>query len=1296
MAPAHEDRPPEHSAGDHGESPARLRQPSRQPSRARENASTTYGSSRGDTVFTDGDASAAAPGTSADGHERKPWLKRVAARLGLDMPTLKMMLKGSLPPIIAISMLQSRAATAYFSSIGYEVSIISVLAVAILPRGKYLQTLVLNLTAIATGTALAMLVLWCGVQARLHTSSLPPQTATTTSDTTTGPPRRLPYNGSQSTVCALWLFFSIWLVNLVRAKAPSFNIPTILFSILVDIACMNGPQLGSTAAAWVLVRRLLTSMLAALAIATVVSLLIFPVSSRGVVVRQLGAGVGLLRKAVRLQGEYLRGLENVDMFALRTVETSVGGGVVRAGDRVCGATQSETDDDGGDRSEQRRWMGLRRRKRKARRKLRKEQKKMESPASDNMGMEREQEVALDLKRTVLQLRGLSGKLQSDIGFAKNEVGWGKLSPRDLGEVFKYFRAIFIPVMGMATIMDVFRRTAERRGWITDEDEETPVEVIEEKWEERRLWNGLMRELHEPFAILSEAIDQGLEHAALQLEIVRRTKGSRKRNAAAKKVPSASADVEARAGETAPGESEFSRNIEEKLQRFYKCKGDTIRYWAKERGLSADSDGGRPGTANMDFRWRSQGQLYVLLYLEQLMQATGEAVHDLVLFADAKVADGTMSSKRLLVPGLHQMRKWASSVLGRRGASRDPTAQESSDVMDQGGIVVHLGPGFARRRDLEHLPPESAWERLGDGVRVLSALLSSEASAFGIRVACATMTVAIVGFVETTQVFFQEHRLVWAMIVIAMGMTQTSGQSIFGFLCRVGGTVVAMLSSFIIWYMVGEQPAGVIVMMWLFTFVDYYFFLKYPRFVPATMLIIFTQVLIIGYELQVGVIGIRASEALGTIYYPTYLLAPYRVAAVAGGCLVAFFWTVFPSPLTDRTWLRRDLSATLYLLANYFSAISQTIRVQLDEEEAQKQWKQPQQLLEEETEQPPPQLEVASPAHHLAKVRHKIFGKLMLLLPSLESHSDWQSWEPTIGGRFPREVYDDILLRSNRILNYLTLMSYTATRSPHSGPSASSRPSSADERWVRTLRAVLDEVQPAHHQIVSTLALLSNALLSGQSLPPFIQMPSLYGVRNPRLPGDRPAGGGGCLHHTHPGRPCPWASPFSSSSGAAVTGTDDDDDDEDVGGNLADMLDPRNVEQRGYTEFAVMQVCSTLVRDDLQALVRAVERLVGVVDFSYRVDTGAGDPLDGVKAAGKREGGKEKSTQQQQQQRQQQQQQRQQQQRQQQQESSKRGVRRRRRRGTMVSTAVDDSGSSSSSDMDSIRQRWPSRTSAGAG
>lgn len=55
----------------------------------------------------------------------------------------------------------------------------------------------------------------------------------------------------------------------------------------------------------------------------------------------------------------------------------------------------------------------------------------------------------------------------------------------------------------------------------------------------------------------------------------------------------------------------------------------------------------------------------------------------------------------------------------------------------------------------------------------------------------------------------------------------------------------------------------------------------------------------------------------------------------------------------------------------------------------------------------------SPANRLRKVRQKIFGKLILLLPSLEQHAGWQKWEPNIGGRFPRKAYNDIILRSSR-------------------------------------------------------------------------------------------------------------------------------------------------------------------------------------------------------------------------------------------------------------------------------------------
>jgi len=88
---------------------------------------------------------------------------------------------------------------------------------------------------------------------------------------------------------------------------------------------------------------------------------------------------------------------------------------------------------------------------------------------------------------------------------------------------------------------------------------------------------------------------------------------------------------------------------------------------------------------------------------------------------------------------------------------------------------------------------------------------------------------------------------------------TSGQSIFGFIGRVVGTAVAMVCSFIIWYIVDQKTPGIIVMLWLFVFLEMYFFIKFQRFIAIFLVAIVTQILIIGYELQVRKIGIAAGK-----------------------------------------------------------------------------------------------------------------------------------------------------------------------------------------------------------------------------------------------------------------------------------------------------------------------------------------------------------------------------------------------------------------------------------------------------
>lgn len=99
------------------------------------------------------------------------------------------------------------------------------------------------------------------------------------------------------------------------------------------------------------------------------------------------------------------------------------------------------------------------------------------------------------------------------------------------------------------------------------------------------------------------------------------------------------------------------------------------------------------------------------------------------------------------------------------------------------------------------------------------------------------------------------------------------------MCRIGGTVVAMVFSYVIWYIVAEKVAGVIVFLWFFTFIDFYFMLKFPRFVPAVIIVIITQILIVGYELQVRTIGLERAEQTGQRYYayvphPPTPVSPY--------------------------------------------------------------------------------------------------------------------------------------------------------------------------------------------------------------------------------------------------------------------------------------------------------------------------------------------------------------------------------------------------------------------------------------
>jgi hypothetical protein len=67
--------------------------------------------------------------------------------------------------------------------------------------------------------------------------------------------------------------------------------------------------------------------------------------------------------------------------------------------------------------------------------------------------------------------------------------------------------------------------------------------------------------------------------------------------------------------------------------------------------------------------------------------------------------------------------------------------------------------------------------------------------------------AIVAYLKDTQTFFLRQRVLWAIIMVAISMTRTSGQSVFNFVLRIFGTAAAMVGTYVIWYIVDGKTPG---------------------------------------------------------------------------------------------------------------------------------------------------------------------------------------------------------------------------------------------------------------------------------------------------------------------------------------------------------------------------------------------------------------------------------------------------------------------------------------------------------
>ncbi|KJX98308.1 hypothetical protein TI39_contig418g00002 [Zymoseptoria brevis] len=1007
--------------------------------------------------------------------EAKPSLRSRVASLwtstGIDLRTYETMFKSALAPTISLAAFQGSGWANFFTTLGYLVIIMTILPVVIMPRSKFLQTMLISVVFVSLASSISLLGIYCMVTARINTTGdqIPGQGGAGTSGLATQGAATAGYNSSASAVAGVWLFFQIFIVSVLRAKLPQYNVPCIMWAVVANIACIYGPQFNTMVQGEAFVRRLLLACFTGFGIATGVSLLIFPLTSRVVFFKGMAGYIASLRGALQANLDYMHSLEEDDPFTVARTNT--------IGDRP--------------------------------------------PKSEK---------AKVFKQKLAGLTAVHAKLSTDLAFAKREVAIGKLGPDDLQECFRRLRAIMIPTMNLSCMADIFVRVAEERGWdssvdmaqasvedAANADEKIRIETVQE-------WHELMKYLREPFNAITATLLDGLDHIAITLQLASKPKSD---------------DVESSGSEPRPGDEEFAVSYARRRLEFLKSKEMMLRGWCNIHDINLPEDFFSNPDADFDApKWMQEGsltephrqlrkQLYLCLYMEFLLINVGRRVGHLIKVADSFKAHGKLSRSRLVVPGYKRMRKWFRSLFNNRTDTAD---NEELHGDGNNSNTVYLGSAYSKRRDAEHLPPANAWEKFGDRLRCIPSFFKSPAASFGFRVACATLTIGIVGLLHDTQTFFTKQRLFWAQIMVSIAMSPSAGQSLRGFFLRIAGTSAALIVSWIAWYIGDEHTASIIVFYFIFLHGFAWIMLKKPAYIPGAMIGQITMSLIVGYELQVRTLGVAVATSNGQAYFPVYELGPIRLATVLGGMFVGWIFTWFPYPISEHNLVRKNLGSALYLLANYYSVMHETVGLRLRDEQGDMSNKN-------------------SPGRKLEKARMKLYSKTNLNINGLSTQAEFLAWDVPIGGRFPQERYQRLITRMQSILNFMSLVSVA------SQSFTELREDGGNEhglKWLAGFQKLVTEASYTSEQVTTLLALLSASVTTEQALPPYLRVPEPYGLSQKLQEMDK------------------------------------------------DILSVRHIAEPGYASFAVVQIGTKYIHEDLKALVEGVKELVGELDFSYHI------------------------------------------------------------------------------------------------
>lgn len=359
-------------------------------------------------------------------------------------------------------------------------------------------------------------------------------------------------------------------------------------------------------------KRLLEAFLTGFALATGVHIFVFPTSSRKIVFLQMTGYLKLMNGVLKLQTAYMGSLEHFELAQLN--------GSSKAAD------SSE--------------------KTKTKNKKKDKKKEFDEHADDLLVTP----PAIKLRETLNKLLELHAKLHGDITPAKREIAVGKLESHDITELWKLLKQVFLPIVGLSSMINILERNAALEGW--DKSQE---ELTEDEDKKRHLQldylHFLMKHLKAPFQSMVSNLDGAFQHVLLTLEFEKPNKKQKQ------------PDEESKGDEPAkPGTPRFVELFKRQTDDFYESKQKTLREWCGQHNIELppdffDSSFVYPDNISQpdeNTRERRQRQLFFVLYLEYLLWRCSRSMLDVVVFVDRRRQEGAFKKSKIIFPGSKTM------------------------------------------------------------------------------------------------------------------------------------------------------------------------------------------------------------------------------------------------------------------------------------------------------------------------------------------------------------------------------------------------------------------------------------------------------------------------------------------------------------------------------------------------------------------------------------------------------------------------------------------------------------------